>query len=379
MAKKILTKEIASALKEGLDFEEFLKKEKLTEKDVNVKLKPFYVKAYPVFKEIIEKFKNGTSMAKLGKEYGLSDQTIMKYLESLGYERPLANPELKWFEDNKQLVIDLYNKHKSLTVVAKIIKADRNKLVKKLKALGVEIDYSANDLKNFDQNFFEKIDTDEKAYWFGFIYADGWVVKKHSTDTKGNQIKKYSLNIELSSKDKSHLIKFAKTICLNFEVSMIKERERVDIFNYDIDLPEEEKRKYKTSWFQVCSKKIVEDLIKLGCIPNKTLTKTFPTYNEVPEELMGSFIRGYFDGNGYILEKSKQIGITSGSEKFLEGLLSELKKQTKQEQNKITSREGTNTFHVYLGSGSRSRKVFDLMYNEKTTVYLERKYLKFIK
>ena len=199
-----------------MNFEEFLKKEKLTEKDVNAKLEPFYVKAYPVFKEIIEKFENGTSMAKLRKEYGLSDQTIMKYLEALGYERPLANPELKWFEDNEQLVIDLYNEHKSLTVVAKIIKADRNKLVKKLKALGVEIDYSANDLKDFDQNFFEKIDTDEKAYWFGFIYADGWVIRNHSTDTKGNQIKKYSLNIELSSKDKSHLIKFAKTICLNF-------------------------------------------------------------------------------------------------------------------------------------------------------------------
>ena len=72
---------------------------------------------------------------------------------------------------------------------------------------------------------------------------------------------------------------------------MIKERERADSFNYDINLPEEEKRRYKMSWFQVCSKKIVEDLIKLGCIPNKTLTKTFPTYNEVPEELMGSFIR----------------------------------------------------------------------------------------
>ena len=61
MAKKILTKEIALSLKEGLNFEEFLKKEKLTKKDVNVKLEPFYVKAYPVFKEIIEKFENGTN------------------------------------------------------------------------------------------------------------------------------------------------------------------------------------------------------------------------------------------------------------------------------------------------------------------------------
>ena len=52
MAKKNLTKEIASALKEGLNFEEFLQKENLTEKDINYIIKPFYEKAYPVFKEI---------------------------------------------------------------------------------------------------------------------------------------------------------------------------------------------------------------------------------------------------------------------------------------------------------------------------------------
>ena len=379
MAKKILTKEIALALKEGLNFEEFLKKEKLTEKDVNVQLKPFYIKAYPIFKEIIEKFENGTSMTKLGKEYGLSDQTIMKYLEALGYERPLANPELKWFEENKQLVIDLYNEHKSLTVVAKIIKADRNKLVKKLKALGVEIDYSANDLKDFNENFFEKIDTDEKAYWFGFIYADGWIVRNHSTDTKGNQIKKYSLNIELSSKDKSHLIKFAKTICLNFEESMIKERERVNNLNYDINLPEEEKRKYKSSWFQVCSKKIVEDLIKLGCVPKKTLIKTFPTYNEVPEELMGAFMRGYADGNGSASKFDKSWTISTGSKKFAEGFLKEINKQLNTSLNSIYKVKDANCWMFKLGSGKTAVKVFDFMYNEKTTVYLERKYENFIK
>ena len=374
MAKKNLTKEIASALKEGLNFEEFLQKENLTEKDINYIIKPFYEKAYPVFKEIIENFEQGTSLAKLSKEYKISPDTIMKYLETLGYERPLANPELKWFEDNKQLIIDLYKEHKSLTKVAAIIKADRNKLVKKLKALGVEIDYSSNDVKTYDESFFEKIDTEEKAYWFGFIYADGWVVKNHSKDKQERQLKKYSLGVELSIKDKEHLIKFAKTICLNFEESMLYSRERKIYYDH-LD----EERAYEMCAFQVTSKKIVEDLIKLGCIPNKTLIKTFPTYNEVPRELMGHFIRGYSDGNGHVLEKSKTTVITTGSKNFLEGLLREIFKQTGKKLTYIKNRAGTNTYIAHLGSGKTAVKVFDLMYNEKTTVYLERKYLKFIK
>lgn len=32
-----------------------------------------------------------------------------------------------------------------------------------------------------DQSFFEKIDTEEKAYWLGFLYADGVVYKRRNT------------------------------------------------------------------------------------------------------------------------------------------------------------------------------------------------------
>lgn len=43
-----------------------------------------------------------------------------------------------------------------------------------------------------------------------------------------------------------------------------------------------------------------EDLIKQGCIPNKSLVLTFPNKHQVPENLINHFIRGYFDGDGSI-------------------------------------------------------------------------------
>ena len=42
------------------------------------------------------------------------------------------------------------------------------------------------------------------------------------------------------------------------------------------------------------------DLIKQGCIPNKSLVLTFPNKHQVPENLINHFIRGYFDGDGSI-------------------------------------------------------------------------------
>ena len=51
-----------------------------------------------------------------------------------------------------------------------------------------------------DENFFEEINTEEKAYWLGFFYADGYLVYNKQYGIHG-------IGIELSSKDKNHLEK----------------------------------------------------------------------------------------------------------------------------------------------------------------------------
>jgi hypothetical protein len=55
----------------------------------------------------------------------------------------------------------------------------------------------------FNQNVFDCIDTEEKAYWLGFIFADGYI-SSHIPDKK----KTYKFELSLSLKDKSHLEKF---------------------------------------------------------------------------------------------------------------------------------------------------------------------------
>ena len=54
------------------------------------------------------------------------------------------------------------------------------------------------------------------------------------------------------------------------------------------------------SAIHLTSDKMFNDLIKQGCIPNKSLVLTFPNKYQVPENLINHFIRGYFDGDGSI-------------------------------------------------------------------------------
>ena len=54
------------------------------------------------------------------------------------------------------------------------------------------------------------------------------------------------------------------------------------------------------SAIHLTSDKMFSDLIKQGCIPNKSLILTFPNKYQVPENLINHFIRGYFDGDGSI-------------------------------------------------------------------------------
>jgi hypothetical protein len=61
----------------------------------------------------------------------------------------------------------------------------------------------------YNRHIFDVIDTPEKAYWLGFIIADGYL-----NDNKN------MLRIKLGNKDKCHLEKFIKF--LDGDLSMLK-------------------------------------------------------------------------------------------------------------------------------------------------------------
>lgn len=119
-----------------------------------------------------------------------------------------------------------------------------------------------------NQDYFKKVDTLNKAYIVGFIFADGSVFKNYLTITVSNK------DIEV----------------LNF----IKKE-----MNYSGPLHD----KGEYSSLSISSKEIAGDLKSIGIIPNKTYdTKTLPT---ISDALYPAFLLGFFDGDGSIYKASK--------------------------------------------------------------------------
>lgn len=123
---------------------------------------------------------------------------------------------------------------------------------------------------NYDRSYFEIINSEEKAYWLGFIAADGNVAKKMN-----------SMRINLNEIDKKHLEKFRESIKGN---QPIKDSIREKNHSVYIDMN---------------SNKVCKDLFKYGITPKKSLTLDI-NFKLIPQKLIHHFIRGYFDGDGSI-------------------------------------------------------------------------------
>ncbi len=116
-----------------------------------------------------------------------------------------------------------------------------------------------------------------------------------------------------------------------------------------------------------------QDLHNLGCLQNKSLTLKFPTC--VPENLLHHFIRGYFDGDGWVSESKgyrRIVGFVS-SVSFIE-TLRQIFICLPHSIDKRRQKQGILSVHY------RSKKTFAWWYKymyADATVFLKRKKDKF--
>ncbi len=192
-----------------------------------------------------------------------------------------------------------------------------------------------------NERYFEKINNSNKAYWLGFIAADGGV---------GEGKSKRVLRIFLSRKDRCHLEKFKKEV--EYEGPI-----------YDGKVKNKE---YFYSILQICSHKMVEDLATHGIVANKTKILKRP---DIDKKYYRHWIRGMFDGDGSvsILKQGYVAGEFFGTKDVMEFVVENI--------------PGTNTvskkknffgwYHSFGGNGT-SKKIYDYMY-KYSRVCLERK------
>ena len=215
-----------------------------------------------------------------------------------------------------------------------------------------------------NHDYFENIDSEHKAYWLGFIYADGSITKK--AYEKGSYT--YRLRMELMFEDKYILEQMALDL-----KSDLKPKE----YYNDTSSFEGYNKPKHTAYIMFSSKKMGEDLVKLGVVPNKTLIlKSLPS---IPDNLMKHFIRGYFDGDGSVyLTKDNTIKTAFyGTHNFINSIQDFLIKELDLTKKKITDQKEANVSFVGMAK-QESEKLYHYMYDE-ATIFLNRKYEKYNK
>lgn len=211
-----------------------------------------------------------------------------------------------------------------------------------------------------NEYFFQKINNESNAYFLGLMYADGnnYVNVPHS----------YEISIKLQEQDKIILEKFRDQICPNTQIKYVIDKTTSNTY----------------CLLKINSKKLSQQLSLLGCIPNKSLTLTFPNFLE--DRLINHFIRGYFDGDGSICRKPPKItgqidyilSITS-SDKFCNTAKLKMEQMLGVHFTSRLSLPKTNkiTTTISVGGNLQVKKVLDWLYKD-ATIYLPRKYDKYI-
>ena len=266
---------------------------------------------------------------------------------------------LKWEDEDLKFLKDNYQTMESKEI-ANILGRTRNSIVVKANRMGL-----AKPQKYFyDLNYFENIDSEEKAYWLGFIYADGYI------STWGNG-RNNCFGIEISSIDEGHLRKFNNCIEGNFKISHRKR---------EMNINGESKSTVNMCSIRIHSKDFNNHLLNKGVFYNKTSILEFPKF--LSKEMTRHFVRGYIDGDGYISFHKRTTGrgygyVTRfGFVCHSEGFTLDMKRHIEEELNlerELVIYKDRNSFSVDTANQKQLLSIVEYLY-EDSTIHLDRKY-----
>lgn len=285
----------------------------------------------------------------IAEHFGVSLRTLSRFLSENGFVE-----RVKFTEDIQKKVIDEYvNQKISIQKIASKYHKDPKFISEFLRDNGVEIEGTVkrNRIYSINESFFETIDTEEKAYVLGFLLADGAVV--------GNQI-----TVSIQEKDKKILEDMLDAMDSGHPLFYVNYRDKTQTcFG---------KYHSQNQWkFQIKCKKMVSDLARHGVVQNKSLKAYYP--ETVPDSLFGPFLRGLFDGDGYICKTENRFQLT-GCDTLLRAVLEKLKTLTGVTKGTISDAcDNGITKNLRIFGKDNCKTLFDFIYKD-ATIYLDRKY-----
>lgn len=125
---------------------------------------------------IIDQYKSGKTFEDLKKIYSTTWSNIYDVV-STSFERKYSNISSK----QKSSIIDMYKNGLSITQIGEKLKIYHKLVSKILEENNIKRVNNNRRNYNLNEHYFDKIDTPNKAYILGFLYADGCNVMNKCT------------------------------------------------------------------------------------------------------------------------------------------------------------------------------------------------------
>ncbi|RXT13658.1 LAGLIDADG family homing endonuclease [Ammoniphilus sp. CFH 90114] len=301
---------------------------------------------YDIAKQL---FLEGNSPSKIAKQLQIPLTTLLYNLEKEGLYKRRRN--VTFSKEQIELIKKLREKRYGAKRIARELNLPVSRLLEFVRdELSVvctikEINRSKSRRVKYslNVNYFNIVDSEEKAYWLGFIFADG-------------HLNRNRLTIKLATEDKGHLIRFSQAI--EFTGNPVDKKEDTNFIKGS-----------DSSLLEVNSTELVRALEKY--IPSGKKSDKIRLPEWLDDSLLRHFIRGYFDGDGYVISTRKKLGFC-GNIFFLQSLKTKFFKYgiVAEKDGYFQNRKGT---YAELVFGSKASVSISRFMYENAYIYLERK------
>jgi len=312
-------------------------------------MKKFKHKTKSEIAEICRLYKNGASAEIISKQFNMGVRSINRILHNNGISVHYPKKSVSEIKS----ICKLYRNGTKTKYLAGKFNVVQSTIRQILYRNSIKLRRDDNRKYSIDKYFFDMINTPEKAYFLGLLYADGY-----------NNESRNTVAIQLKESDKQILIELKKLIKTNRPLYYV-----VSDTAYGLA---------KCWKLVITNKHISQKLNELGCMQAKTFKLTFP--NWLDKSLYSHFIRGYFDGDGSISihRRTLKIDIVS-TESFCEFLrqIFNSKFNVHSYIGKRHKNRNNNIRQLQIQGNRQVIKIMDWLYNG-ATIKLKRKYQKYI-
>lgn len=202
----------------------------------------------------------------------------------------------------------------------------------------------------FNENIFSVIDTPEKAYWAGFLYADGYLTDQGL------------FGCALQEIDKAHLNKFLTFLEMPSEEQEECIKYQANTSSYRINLGR------KTTY---------QDLTNLGFSLDKSHEDNLNVWNNIPLIYKKIFILGFWDGDGSfsITPKGVQIAsLISNNDSLIHTIVKYINKDLGENFASVKERTPGDPYPRIRFSQDKAKQFGDWLYEKNYDFILTRKY-----